>query len=53
MEEKIFELPDKDQNNIYIKLVVSFFKTFVDQGIITPDEYELLSQEVYRTFNIA
>jgi len=51
MDEKYFELLDKDQNLIYIKLVVSYFKSFVDKGIISIEEFELLAEEVYRTFN--
>jgi hypothetical protein len=52
MENKIFEIEEKNQKIIYAKMVIALFKSLYKDKKITADEYELLVKEINRTFNL-
>ena len=53
MIESKFELSNRDQELIYLKMIKSIFKSFLKDSIISEKEYELLICDINRTFNLS
>ena len=52
MNNSLYEISDDDELKIYAKMVIALFKSFLKESIITEKEYESLSKDVCRTFNL-
>lgn len=53
MIESKFEISDKEQEVIYLKMIKSIFKSLLKESIISEKEYELLISDINRTFNLS
>ncbi len=51
-QNKVFNLDDKQKEELNARMVIALFKTLYNQNKITNKEYDSLVINVCRTFNI-